>query len=54
MNESAPEMVLVKGFRGLFKHIPLLWRDWSRMLVILVPTLSFVILIGLFVKKANW
>ena len=37
-----------------FLHLGLIWTDWSRLLLVGIPTILFIIVVNLFVKKFNW
>lgn len=53
-SRSRTEMVIIENYLQQFSHLKLIWTDWSRMLVVLIPTILFIIIVDLFVKKSNW
>lgn len=52
--KPAAHVILVKGFFGLFKHLNQILKDWSRMLVVGIPTVLVFFLISILLfKKGN-
>ena len=56
LNYSDPnkEIVIFKHYLQQFLHLKVIWADWSRMLLVAIPTILFIIVIDLFIKKSNW
>lgn len=53
--KQAANLILVQNFWELFRHFNQIWKDWSRMFVVAIPTMLVLLLIGVLVsKKLNW
>ena len=50
-DKSAPNVILVKNFWELGKHRNQIFGDWSRALVVVLPTILAVFLLGILVLK---
>ena len=52
--KRSPKIILVRNFWELFKHMDQICNDWSRMLVVAVPTMLVIFLaLILIFKKTN-
>ena len=53
--KPAANFIFVRNFWQLFKHFNQIWKDWSRMFVVGVPTgLLVLLIVTLVLKKINW
>ncbi len=48
------EIFPVQNYGQQFLHISIIWTDWSRMLLVTIPTFLFIIIVDLFIKKTDW
>ncbi len=47
------KIIIIKHYLQQFCHLNVIWSDWSRMLVVAIPTILFVIVSELAIKKFN-
>ncbi len=47
------KIVIIQRYPQQFKYLWIIWKDWSRMLLVAIPTLLFIIVVHLFIKKTN-
>lgn len=48
------EIVIIECYWQQFLHLEKIWKDWSRLLLVWIPTILFIITVDLFIKKSNW
>ena len=51
---SNKEIVIFTHYLQQFLYLKVIWTDWSRMLLVAIPTILFIIVVDLFIKKSNW
>ena len=51
---SGRRIIVIKHYWQQFLHLGLIWKDWSRLLLVGIPTILFIIIVDLFVKKSKW
>lgn len=47
------KIFIIRYYLQQFKYLWIIWEDWSRMLLIAIPTLLFFVVVHLFLKKTN-
>ena len=50
---SDRKIIIIKHYWQQFLHLGLIWTDWSRLLLVGIPKILFIIIVDLFVKKFN-
>ena len=53
-SNSETEIVIIDSYWQQFLHLEKIWKDWSRLLLVGIPTILFIITVDLFIKKSNW
>ena len=48
------DIVIFTTYVQRFLYFKVFWIDWSRRLLVAIPTILFIILVDLFIKKSNW
>ena len=48
------KIVIIQCYLQQFNYLWVIWEDWSRMLLVAIPSFLFIIVIHLFLKKANF
>ena len=48
------KIVIIEHYLQQLCHLEVIWTDWSRMLLVGIPTILFIIILNLFIKKFNW
>ena len=48
------KIVIIERYPQQFLHLKIIWTDWSRLLLVGIPTILFIITVDLFVRKSNW
>lgn len=43
----------IENYGQQFCHLSIIWTDWSRMLLVAIPTFLFMIVVDLFIKKTD-
>ena len=47
------KIIPIKNYFQQFKHISIIYTDWSRMLLVAIPTSLFIIVVDLFLQKTS-
>ena len=50
---SERKIIIIKHYWQQFLHLRLIWKDWSRLLLVGIPTILFIIAVDLFIRKSN-
>ena len=48
------KIIIIEHYFQQFYHLKVIWRDWSRLLLVGIPTILFIIIVDLSIKKFNW
>lgn len=51
--DSRNKIKLIAKYRQQFKYLWIICKDWSRMLLVTIPTLLFIIVVHLFIEKTH-
>jgi hypothetical protein len=51
---SDRKIFIIKHYWQQFWYLGLIWKDWSRLLLVGIPTILFIIIIDLSIKKFDW
>ena len=51
---SGRKIVIIEHYLQQFLHLKVICTDWSRLLLVGIPTILFIIIVDLFIKKFNW
>ena len=47
------KIFIIQRYLQQFNYLWIIWEDWSRMLLIAIPTLLFIVVVYLFIGKTN-
>lgn len=50
---SDEKIVIIENYLQQFCYLRVIWTDWSRMLLVVIPKILFIIVVNLFIKKFN-
>ena len=48
---SGRKIVIIEDYIQQLCHLGVIWTDWSRLLLVGIPTILFIIIVDLFTKK---
>lgn len=50
---SCRKIIVIENYGQQLSHLEGIWTDWSRMLLVAIPTILFTIVVYLFMKKTS-
>ena len=51
---SDGKIIIIEHYLQQYLYLKVVWTDWSRLLLVGIPTILFIIILNLFIKKLNW
>lgn len=53
-SNSDRKIIIIEHYLQQFLHLKVIFTDWSRILLVAIPTILFIIVVDLFIKETNW
>lgn len=53
-SNSDRKIIIIEHYLQQFLYLKVIFTDWSRILLVAIPTILFILVVDLFIKETNW